>query len=294
MMRNACSTLGSMLLLAILLGLASAPAQARRRRRCVRRDRLVPLHYLQGGQVFIPARISCGGTAPVIILLHGNNQRFDRHPSLGGGRHLERLVSKYVRGRMVWPVVLAEPVHHGACAKADKRHGLPDVFGPPFDFRVYRRKLQALLRRHGIRVRSWSLLAHSGSGCCPGGGIYAASRVFRRVYVFGTSDTCYGSPFYADFILKHFSGTRTRVLNTCRGISAHPDYRAYERRLVGRRPRRFRPCDARYYKRCLRSRSHFFYAYVTKPTTVQSHNQVFTEFVKTVLFKFFRRRRRRR
>ena len=30
------------------------------------------------------------------------------------------------------------------------------------------------------------------------------------------------------------------------------------------------------------------------PTTVRSHNQVFTEFVKTVLFKFFRRRVRRR
>jgi len=274
---------------------ALPPAEARhRRRRCVKRDQLLKLNYTHGGQVFIPARLACGGTAFVIILLHGNNQRLDRHPSLGGGRHLERLVSKYVRGRMVWPVILAEPVHHGACAKASKRHGLPAVFGGNFNFTVYRRKLRHLLRQHGIKVKSWSLLAHSGSGCCPGAGIYAAARVFRRIYVFGTSDTCYGSPFYADYIVKRFTGTRTRVLNTCRGIASHPSYKHYERRLVTRHPRHFRPCDTRYYKYCYRNPRRFWYAYVTKPSTVRSHNQVFTEFVKTVLFKFFRRRVRRR
>ena len=277
--------------LLLLPGLAPT-AQARQRPgRCVKRDRLVPLKYLHGGQVFIPAALSCGGVAPVVVLLHGNNQSNDKNPSLGGGRNLDGLVSKYVAGRMIWPVVLAEPTHHGACSPEARAGGLPPVFGPPFSFVVYKRMLEEALRKHGIRPRSYSLLAHSGSGCCQGGGIYAATQVFPRIFVFGTSDTCYGSPFYADFIVKRFTGTRTRVLNTCRGISAYPSYREYERRLVTKRPMSFRPCDARYYTSCKRHPKHFWYAYVTKPTTVTSHNQVFTEFVKSVLFKFFRRGR---
>lgn len=276
--------------LLLLAGFLPAAEARGRPSRCVKRDRLVPLKYLQGGQVFIPAAISCGGVAPVIVLLHGNNQSNDKHPSLGGGRSLETLVSKYVAGRMVWPVVVAEPVHHGACSPEARAGGLPPVFGPPFSFAVYKKKLEEVLRKHGIQPRNFSLLAHSGSGCCQNGGIYAASAVFPRIFVFGTSDTCYSSPFYADFIVKRFTGTRTRVLNTCRGISAYPSYREYEKRLVTRRPTSFRPCDARYYLSCKRHPKHFWYAYVTKPTTVTSHNQVFTEFVKSVLFKFFRRR----
>jgi hypothetical protein len=279
--------------LVTLLAWAFVAPTAEARRRCVKRDRMVKLNYTHGGQVWIPRRVSCGGTAFVVILLHGNNQRLNRHPTLGGGRRVERLVSKYVRGRLIWPVILAEPVHHGACAKAAKAKGLPPVFGGRFSFAVYKKKLQRLLRKRGIKVKSWSLLAHSGAGCCAGAGIYAAARVFKRVYVFGTSDACYGSRFYTDFVHKRFGGKRTRVVNTCRGIDAHQDYQAYERRLVGKRPRRFRPCDRRYYKRCLRNRRRLWYAYVTKPRTVRSHRQVFTEFIKTVLFKFFRNRRRR-
>lgn len=267
-----------------------APAQAKRR--CRKRDRLVPLKYTHGGQVFLPRRISCGGTAPVIILLHGNNPRLDRHPSLGGGRKLEKRISAYIRKRFIWPVVLAEPVHHGTCQKKGKRGGLPVVFGGRFSFRIYRKKLARLLRRHGIRVRSWSVVAHSGAGCCPGAGIFALAKVFPRLYLYGTSDTCYSSPFYATFPAKRFARTRTRVVNICRGHPSYPGYRRYERLLLGRRPRRFR-CDGTYYKRCVKHPSKRWYAYVTKRATVRSHTQVLTEFMKTILFKFFRRRVRR-
>jgi hypothetical protein len=274
----------------LLAGLADR-ADARRQR-CRRRDKLVKLKYTHGGQVWIPRRISCGGTAPVIILLHGNNKSLDRHPSLGGGRHLEKLVSKYVRGRMIWPVVLAEPIHHGTCSK--RRGGLPAVFGQGFSFKVYRKRLTRLLRKHGIRVRSWSVMAHSGSGCCPGAGIFAAVKAFGQLYLYATSDTCYGSPFYANFALRHFLRKRTRVVNTCRGVAGYPAYKRYEKTLIGKQYQRCGHIDRRYYKRCRKRRGKHFYAYVTKPTTVQSHNQVFKEIVKTLLFKFFRRRVRRR
>jgi hypothetical protein len=265
---------------------------AARRRRCLRRDKLVKLKYTHGGQVWIPARIACGGTAPVIVLLHGNNAALDRHPSLGGGRHLEKLVSKYVRSRQIWPVVLAEPIHHGTCSK--NRGNLPSVFGQGFNFKVYRQKLTRLLRKHGIRVRSWSLMAHSGAGCCPGAGIFAAVQAFPRLYIYATSDTCYGSPFYANFIITHFLRKRTRVVNTCRGAAGYPAYKRYERTFIGKR---FASCgriDPNYYARCRRRPHKFWYAYVTKPTGVKSHNQVFQEIVKTLLYKHFRRRVRRR
>lgn len=275
----------------VLLAGLSTRADARRRR-CLKRDKLVKLKYKQGGQVWIPRRISCGGTAPVVILLHGNNSSLDRHPSLGGGRHLEKLVSKYVRSRQIWPVVLAEPIHHGSCSKS--RGGLPSVFGQGFSFKIYRQKLAKLLRKHGIRVRSWSLMAHSGSGCCPGAGIFAAVKAFPRLFLYATSDTCYGSPFYANFIVTNFLRKRTRVVNTCRGAAGYPAYRRYEKTFIGKRPQRCGRVDQRYYKRCRKRRGKRWYAYVTKPTTVTSHNQVFKEIVKTLLYKFFRRRPRRR
>lgn len=290
MARRALHLLTPLLAVLQLWALAS-PAEARRR--CHKRDKLVGLKYTHGGQVFIPRRVSCGGTAPVIIMLHGNNKGLDRHPSLGGGRHLERLVSKYVASRQVWPVILAEPIHHGTCTKANNRGGLPAVFGGSFNFRVYRQKLTKLLRKHGIRVKSWSLVAHSGSGCCPGAGIYAAAKAFPRLFLFGTSDTCYGSPFYADFIVKRFRRAHTRVVNSCRGAATKPAYKAYERTLIGTRAQRCGYLHKTYYKRCLKRRGKRWYAYVTNKTTVQSHNQVFTEFLKTLLYKFFRRGVRR-
>jgi hypothetical protein len=271
--------------------LAGLTTGAEARRRCRKRDKLVKLKYTHGGQVWIPRRISCGGTAPVIILLHGNNKILDRNPSLGGGRHLERLVSKYVRGRMIWPVVLAEPIHHGTCSKG---RTLPAVFGRGFSFHVYKKKLSRLLRRHGIRVRSWSIMAHSGSGCCPGAGIFAAVRAFPRLHLYATSDTCYGSPFYASFILKTFLRKRTRVVNSCRNVAKSAHYKRFEKAFIGKRPQRCGRVDRRYYKRCRKRRGKRWYAYVTKTTGVTSHNQVFKEVVKTLLFKFFRRRIRRR
>jgi hypothetical protein len=276
---------------AVLLVTLSTDADARGRR-CRKRDKLVKLKYKQGGQVWIPARISCGGTAPVIILLHGNNKSLDRHPSLGGGRRLGTLVSKYVRSRQIWPVILAEPIHHGACSK--NRGGLPSVFGQGFNFRVYRKKLARLLRKHGIKVRSWSLMAHSGSGCCPGAGIFAAVKAFPRLYLYATSDTCYGSHFYANFIVTNFLRKRTRVVNTCRGAAGHATYKRYEKTFIGKRYQRCGRIDPRYYKRCRKRRGKRWYAYVTKATGVTSHNQVFKEIVKTLLYKFFRRRIRRR
>ena len=229
----------------------------------------------------------------MVIMLHGNNRGLDLHPSLGGGRNLERQISKYIRKRMIWPVVLAEPVHHGTCSKPGQRGGLPPVFGGNFSFHVYKRKLEQVLRKHGIRIRSWSVVAHSGAGCCPNAGIFAATRVFKRLHVYGTSDTCYGNPVYAAFPAKQFAGTRTRVINICRGTAGYAGYRNYERQLFGRRPLGVR-CHRTYYKRCVRKRGKQWYAYVTKHATVPSHERVFTEFMKTMLFKFFRRRVRRK
>ena len=292
MSRRLTHLLSALTMLAIFASSLPSADARRRRRSCRKRDKMVKLHYTHGGQVWIPRRISCGGTAPVIILLHGNNASLDKHPSLGGGRHLEKTVSKYVRAGWIWPVVLAEPIHHGTCSK--NRGKLPPVFGWGFDFKKYKRKLTKLLRKHGIRVRSWSVMAHSGSGCCRGAGIFAAVKAFPRLFLYATSDTCYSSPYYADFIVKHFRRKRTRVVNTCRGAARYSFYKKYEKTFIGKRPQRCGRLDKTYYKYCRKRRGKRWYAYVTKFKTVKSHSQVFREVVKTLLFKFFRRKRRRR
>ena len=65
--------------------------RARRGRRCRRLgDRLEKLKYLHGGSVWIPKEARCGGSFPVVVLLHGNNTSKEKVKSLGGGRNLDR------------------------------------------------------------------------------------------------------------------------------------------------------------------------------------------------------------
>jgi hypothetical protein len=258
----------------------------------VRQDLLLPLDYTHGGSVFVPRAVSCGGTAPLVIMLHGNNTSADKHPSLGGGRNLDKLVAKYINGGLIYPVILAEPVHHGTCSPAAQRGNLSPVFGGKFSFEVYRTKLLGLLRTRGIRPRHVSVVAHSGAGCCPGAGIFAATKAFPNLFLYGTSDTCYGAGHYASFPATQFAATSTRVVNACRGPDGYSGYEAYEKALLGDGRRPF-PCDKTYYQRCVRHPRKPWFSFVTKPSTVKSHNQVFTEFVKSVLFKFFKRSAKR-
>ncbi|MCD6498241.1 MAG: hypothetical protein J7M25_08105 [Deltaproteobacteria bacterium] len=264
----------------------------RYRRRCVRKDQLLPLKYRDGGQVWIPKEAACGGTYPVIVLLHGNNAEGDQHNFLAGGKCIDKLARNYLNRRFIEPVILAEPIHHAVCKKDMDRHGLDILWGGSFNFFTYRRLLIHLLRHHHIRVKSWSVIGHSGAGCCPTAGVFAAAKAWRRLKVWATADTCYENPKLYQIPMRRFTGTRTFVYNACRGEKVYPGYRRYEQHMYTAHAKKAH-CDPLYYRACVRNPHRRWYSFVTKGETVPHHGSVAVELIKTILWRHFPSRWRR-
>lgn len=255
-----------------------------RTRRCRRRgDKLVKLKYLHGGSVWIPAEARCGGRFPVVVLLHGNNTSRERIKSLGGGRHLEKWARRYLNGKLIRPLILAEPIHFGACAPPARRKGLPYLFTGRFRFDQYRKLLEAKLRRHGIRASSWSFIGHSGAACCLTMGMFAIQKVWPKIRVWASADGCYNGQLQAATVMQQFDGKRTKVINACRGYPAYKGYKKYERTLLTRRAQTVR-CDKRYYKTCRRHPVKKWFSYVTQFTSPADHGKVLVELFKTLVF----------
>ena len=267
------------------------PERASARRRCHKRaDILLPLKYRDGGQVWIPREAACGGRFPVMILLHGNNPEGIQHNFLGGGRNIDAIARKYLDGRYIVPVILAEPVHRAECKKGGG--SLERLWADSFSFRTYRRLLLRALRKYRIRPSSWSVIGHSGAGCCPGAGVFAAARVFRPLKVWATADTCYANPKMWSIPIQRFRGTATILYNSCRGEPVYPGYRVYARHMYTARPRRIR-CDRHYYRECVKHPYRPWYGLVVRHDTVKGHEAVPTELIKTILWRHFPSRWRR-
>jgi len=267
-------------------------AHRRYRRRCVRKDQLVPLKYKDGGQVWIPKEAACGGTYPVIVLLHGNNAEGDQHNFLGGGKNIEKLARNYLNRRFIEPVILAEPIHHAVCKKDQDRHGLDILWGGNFSFYTYRKLLVHLLRHYHIRAKNWSVIGHSGAGCCPTAGVFAAATAWRRLKVWATADTCYENPNLYQIPMRRFTGTKTFVYNACRGEKVYPGYRRYARHMYTAHAKSAH-CDPLYYRKCIRNPHRRWYSFVTKGKTVPGHGPVAIELTKTILWRHFPSRWRR-
>jgi hypothetical protein len=254
------------------------------RRRCRRRgDKLVGLKYLHGGAVWIPAEARCGGRFPVVVLLHGNNTRRERIKSLGGGRNLEKWARRYLNGKLIRPLILAEPIHFGACAPPERRAGLPYLFTGRFRFDKYRKLLEAKLRRYGIRASSWSFIGHSGAACCLTMGMFAIQKVWPKIRVWASADGCYNGQLQAATVMQQFDGKATKVINACRGYPAYRGYKKYERTLLTRKAQPVR-CDKRYYKTCRRHPVKRWFSYVTQFSSPADHGKVLVELFKTLVF----------
>ncbi len=267
-------------------------SRAEARKRCVRKDQLVPLKYLDGGQVWIPREAACGGRFPVLVLLHGNNPYGRLHKYLGGGKNIDKIARSYLNKRYIEPVILAEPIHHAVCKRKELRHGLDLLWAGRFSFRTYRHRLEALLRQHHIRAKNWSLIGHSGAGCCPMGGLFTAAQVWRRLKIWATADTCYKNPLLYQLPIRRFSHSRTILYNACRGEKEYPGYDNFVRHMYGTHPKPTR-CDPLYYKECIRHPRKRWYSFVTKGTTVPGHGPVVIELIKTILWRHFPSRWRR-
>lgn len=255
-----------------------------RTRPCRRRpDKLVQLKYLHGGSVWIPTEARCGGRFPVVVLLHGNNTSRERIKSLGGGRHLEKWARRYLNGKLIQPLILAEPIHFGACAPPARRKGLPYLFTGRFRFDQYRKLLEAKLRKHGIRASSWSFIGHSGAACCLTMGMFAIQKVWPQIRVWASADGCYNGQLQAATLMQQFDGKRTKVINACRGFPAYQGYKKYERTLLTRKASNVR-CDKRYYKTCRRHPEKRWFSYVTRFASPADHGKVLVELFKTLVF----------
>lgn len=267
-------------------------SQGQASKRCrARTDLRVPLPYLHGGAVWIPAEARCGGRFPVVVLLHGNNTDKETVKSIGGGRHLDRWARRYLNGKLIEPLVLAEPIHFGACASDERRAGLPYLFTGAFDFKEYRRRLEAALARHGVKARSWSFIGHSGAACCLSMGMFAIKEAWPEILVWGSADGCYSETLQAAAIEQQLGKTRTRVFNACRGYPAYQGYRGYERTLLTRGALTVK-CDSTYYKECRRHPSRPWFSFTTQFTGAQKHGKVLEELFKTIVFHQFPSARR--
>jgi hypothetical protein len=266
---------------AIALALVFAAAPATARPRCVAKDEFVPVKHGDGGGVWIPKEVDCGGAAHVIVMLHGNNGDRVRHVSIGGGRELELMARAFLDHRRTRTVVLAEPVHFRACGTG--------LYDDAFDFPAYRQKLEKVLRAHRIRVLSYNVTGHSGAGCC--GGVYRAAQAFAPIRFLGLIDTCYGGDQYFTSPHEGFDGRGTIILNASRGEPGYPGYRRFEEQLLGADPVGV-GCNTEVYRRCLRSARRPYYSFSTVRVDGPYHGEIPNDFFRTMMLRFFGRRSR--
>jgi hypothetical protein len=241
----------------------------------VARDEFVPIEHGDGGGVWIPREVSCGGAAPLILVLHGSNTDRVSHVSLGGGRALGKLARRLVDQRRARPVLLAEPVHFRSCG-----NGLYDEH---FDFAAYRVKLEALLAVRRIRVTSYSVMGHSGAGCC--GGVHRAAQAFGKVRLVSLVDVCYGNEAYAAAVNERYDDS-TVVLSISRGTGVYEGYPRFQSRILGRRSLAV-SCDRDLYRECLRSKDGSTYAFSTARRDRRYHSEIPSDALRTVLTRFF-------
>jgi hypothetical protein len=258
---------------------AEAAAKVKPKPRCAPRDEFVPIAHGDGGGVWIPREVACGGAAHVVVMLHGFNSDRVKHVSIGGGRLLEDHARALLDARRVRPVVLAEPVHFRVCGNG--------LYDDAFDFPGYREKLDKVLKGRHIRVQSYSVTAHSGSGCC--GGAYRAAQAFAPLRFLGLIDTCYGGDHYFHAPHDNLDGRGTVVLNVSRGEPGYPGYRRFEDRLLGPDPVGV-GCNTEVYRRCLRSARRPYYSFSTVRLDGPYHGDIPTDFFRTMLLRFFGRK----
>jgi hypothetical protein len=231
------------------------------------RDELVPLKYPDAGQVWIPREVRCGGRAEVVILLHGNQGSPSSTPSVGGGRHLERLARQLLSSGNIRPVILAEPVHYSSCG------GGRDLFGGAMSFVEYRKRLMRVLGERKIRPGSLAVIGHSGACCCPNSGIFKAAEQLGRLKVLATSDTCYHSQIYSKR-LHEVLKAGTVYMNVSRGEPSYDRYKTWETEMLGKKPVPFRLCRKELYRRCIKHPTRPWFSYTTKRTDVGYHDAI--------------------
>ncbi|MBI3033370.1 penicillin-insensitive murein endopeptidase [Candidatus Woesearchaeota archaeon] len=136
--------------------------------------------YGDGGRIWIPREAQCGGSFPIIILLHGQS-----NPGVFEGQKVYQTAEQLISARQVYPVILVEQY-------AKKEHWVNDNPWPVSKYNINDHvvEIEKQLAQYNIRIKHVSVLGHSAANCYSSGGLRTIARD-RTLFLLGMLDpTC--------------------------------------------------------------------------------------------------------
>lgn len=141
-----------------------------------------------GGAIFVPDGVDAEALSPLVVLLHGTNERGPLHRWLRGdaGRDLRPVVQRLVDADGVPPMLLAAPSQTRGASSGRK---LWEGFDLSAFVDAVEHAADGLARVDRDRV---VVVGHSGAGCNPNGGLLRAASVPGDVVPIGivAADVC--------------------------------------------------------------------------------------------------------
>ncbi len=137
-------------------------------------------NYGDGGKIWIPREAQCGGTFPVIILLHGQSP-----PGVYEGQKVYETAEQLISSRQVYPVILIEQY-------AKKEHWINDNPWPTSKYNVndHILAIEKQFQQFNINIQHVSVLGHSAANCYSSGGLRTIAKD-RTLFLLGLLDpTC--------------------------------------------------------------------------------------------------------
>jgi predicted dienelactone hydrolase len=138
-----------------------------------------------GGLAYVTSGADAEAKLPVVVFLHGMNAYGHMHMGFGAPfTDLRTVVDGLVLSGRVGPLVLAAPTHTRSAFAARR-------MWPDFDLSDFLDATEAALGESAHIDRSRVVVvAHSGGGCNPGGGIFASSVRRASPLAVVAVDTC--------------------------------------------------------------------------------------------------------
>lgn len=157
-------------------------------------EQLLLANQEQGGAAFISEKPAAGRAVPLIVFLHGSNERGELHLWLGGGeRDLRPLASELMRSRRAPPFVLAAPSQTRGAAQ-------PRTLWSSFDLTRFVQDVErAVAGRIKIDRGKVVLAGHSAAGCNPTGGLAASPFEGIKPVALVSIDPCLDAELGAAF-----------------------------------------------------------------------------------------------
>jgi hypothetical protein len=235
-------------------------------------DEIIDVNYPQDGSVWVPREAQCGGSFPLVVMLHGINPSMNPTPSLGGGRHLEYEVRSLIDAGLIKPVILAEPVQDDAASAGSTGLYTASEWEPAHHLDL----VNAVLDPRGITIADLSYIGHSGAGCDSKNGLYLVLDRYADLIpsyaptmrMWGLEDVCYVGDYHWKAPMAALDGTGTVIFNMW---SVQNDPTAFENGLLPN-PVAMASCPDSIYSKCIRDPVKPWCSYRTKSSAGIMHD----------------------